>query len=203
MIDRPKSVLVAMRKTQSYRETKMRLLQKLTGIDFLKASFDEGIKRERDWFTGFHRYQEKGEIIDSFVEGVPISCFSGKEDGLFYVAFYSGSTETINYLTVEARPSHFFIKECGAHFCAFRFQKEPSTQNVLVRTIKKSALEDMVENYALMLPYKKQNVAFQNQFTLVYHDWDVLLCQEGCCKKGLPTVDHCVFDEKCRHYLFM
>ena len=39
-----------MRKTQSYRETKMRLLQKLTGIDWLEASFNFKEEGEREWF---------------------------------------------------------------------------------------------------------------------------------------------------------
>ena len=34
-------------------------------------------------------------------------------------------------------------------------------------------------DYALMLPYSKMGFPFQRQFTLVYSDWDVLLCDNN------------------------
>ena len=60
-IDRPKDVLVSMRKDQTYRETKMRLLQKLAGLELLVEVLDEldedvQTSGTRDWFDGFHRY---------------------------------------------------------------------------------------------------------------------------------------------------
>ena len=63
-IDRPKDVLVSMRKDQTYRETKMRLLQKLGGLELLVEVLDEldedvQTSGTRDWFDGFHRYKSK------------------------------------------------------------------------------------------------------------------------------------------------
>lgn len=201
MIGRPKLVLIAMRKTQSYRETKMRLLQKLTGVDFLSFTFD-GSKVQRDWFSGIHKYHDSQEIVNDYVSGSPLSCFSGKneEDGLFYICFNSGSDATISYLTLEASPSDLFIKECGAHYCVFNFVKD-TNNNVLVNTVEKGSLKGLVGSYALLLPFFKHGHRFQKQYTLVYHDWDVLLCQDGLCKKGLPMVDHCVFNDQYTEYL--
>ena len=202
MIGRPKLILIAMRKTQSYRETKMRLLQKLTGVDFLSFTFDGG-KVQRDWFSGINKYHDLQEIVNDYVSGSPLSCFSGNnEDGLFYICFFSGSNATISYLTLEASPSDLFIKDCGAHYCAFNFVKDTNNQVLVKNTVEKDSLKGLVGSYALLLPFLKQGRAFQNQFTLVYHDWDVLPCQDGgLCKKGLPMVDHCVFNDQYTEYL--
>ncbi len=80
------------------------------------------------------------------------------------------------FLTLEARPSHLPIWECRVHFCAFQFRKNPNTNNVLVSTIDKDSMDDIVHSHALILPFKKDDIPFHNQFTLIYHDWDVLLC---------------------------
>ena len=200
MIGRPKDILVAMRTTQSYRETKMILLQKLTGVDFLSFTFDD-VKGQRDWFSGIYKYHDEMEIVKDYVSGSPLSCFSGKEeDGMFYICFFSRSNATISYLTLEAKPSDLFIKDCGAHYCVFKFMKDTDNK-IVVNTVEKGSLKELVGSYALLLPFLKQGRDFQKQYTLVYNDWDVLLCQEGHCKKGLPVVDHCVFNESYIGYL--
>ena len=61
-----------MRTTQSYRETKMCLLQKLTGIDFLKQAFDD-LSKGRAWYNGAHRYSTLEDVVERFVHGKPIS----------------------------------------------------------------------------------------------------------------------------------
>jgi len=102
-------------------------------------------------------------------------------------------------LTLEAKPSDLFIKDCGAHYCIFRFVKDTDNK-VMVNTVEKGSLKELVGSYALLLPFLKHG-RFQKQYTLVYHDWDVLLCQDECCKKGLPVADHCVFNESYNGYL--
>ena len=60
--------MVAMRKTQLFRETKMHLLQKLTGIDFLKSFFDES-PTGREWYIGVHTFSNVKEVVESFTDG--------------------------------------------------------------------------------------------------------------------------------------
>ena len=74
MIGRPKDILVAMRTKQSYRETKMILLQKLTGVDFLSFTFDD-VKGQRDWFSGIYKYHDEMEIVKEYVSGSPLTAF--------------------------------------------------------------------------------------------------------------------------------
>jgi len=45
------------------------------------------------------------------------------------------------------------------------------------------------EEGAIMLPYMKGD-QYINQYTLVYSDWDVLICDKQGVTKGLPK--HCV-----------
>lgn len=189
-----------MRTTQSYRETKMRLLQKLTGIDFLKQAFDDQ-SEGRAWYNGAHRYSTLEEVVERFVHGKPISCFLGKEEGVFHVCIFNESWTSLKYVTLEAILSCLATRMCGVHFCAFQFWKNLSSNNVLVSTIDKTALDDIVESYALMLPFKKDDMSFESQFTLIYDDWDVLLCQDGHCKKGPPIPDEFVFDDEHLGYL--
>jgi hypothetical protein len=75
-----KDVLVSMRRTQSYQETKMRLLQKLFGMTWLGDAFEDEEKDPREWFNGSFRYHDYEEIVDLYVKGSPISCAASKAD---------------------------------------------------------------------------------------------------------------------------
>jgi hypothetical protein len=189
-----------MRKTQSYRETKMRLLQKLTGIDWVEASFNYKEEGEREWFKGIYRYPKVDDVFKRYLRGEPISCFRMKEDSSCHVAMYSGDTKTIRYLTFEATPSVMSTKLCGVHFSKFIVLKD-NVNKALVRTIEKDQLAQKVDGYALMLPYKRDGVQFDKQFTLIYHDWDVFLCKDGISKKGFPVPDNDVFSEEYMQYI--
>ena len=179
----------------------MGLLQKLTGIDFLKSSFSASTTK-RDWYKGVFISSSMEEVVERFVMGKPISCFSDKKEGVFHAPIYSGCSNKISYLTIEAMPSQYFMRECGGvHFCTFQLRKVQNTNNVLITTIKKDSLGEMVNSYALMLPFKKSNVSFEKQYTLIYDDWDVLICQDGYCMKGHPIPDSCVFSEEHIEYI--
>ncbi len=112
--------------------------------------------------------------MERFINTQPISCSTAKEEGIFHVAIYNESWTSLKYLTLEARPSQLVIWECGVHFCAFQFRKNPSTNNVLVSTIDKDSKDAIVHFYTMILSFKKDGIQFQKQFTLIYHDWDVL-----------------------------
>ena len=53
-----------------------------------------------------------------------------------------------------------------------------------------------MNHYALMLPFKKNSVPFQKQYTLVYHDWDVLVCDDTLQNKGFPVIDKELFNDQ-------
>ena len=48
-----------------------------------------------------------------------------------------------------------------------------------VSSVMKSSLNIQLVNYALMLPYSRRGFLFHSQFTLVYSDWEVLLCDNN------------------------
>ena len=84
----PKEVLVSMRTDQQYRETKMLLLHKLTGIDFLTLAYSEDTKNIRDWFTGSFRYKSASEILSRYMNGKVLSCSRNTEaNDNFHVFF--------------------------------------------------------------------------------------------------------------------
>jgi len=63
----------------------------------------------------------------------------------------------------------------GVQFCNFKIAHKEGTSDVDVKTVSKSEFKELVGDYALMLPYMKEG-GFEENFTLVYHDWDVLEC---------------------------
>ena len=62
-------------------------------------------------------------------------------------------------------------------------------------SVKKSSLK--IVDYALMLPYSRRGFPFQKQFTLVYSDWEVLLCDNDAPigNKGPVYVHMPLFDD--------
>lgn len=216
-----KNVLVAMRKDQTYRETKLRLLHKLVGLDMLERGYSEepdeewgdddwGIKEELDEHarnngyardTGYHVYSSKDEVIKRIVNGQAISCFVIRGDGdreaqEVYVAFSDGdkrSSGTISYLTVLYDTSELHMQESGVHFCHFRCKRDASRHAIVTKT-SRGELRAKNLDYALMLPYIDNHAdKFHQQFTLVYHDWEVLLCTDSEETKGKAVVERRVF----------
>jgi hypothetical protein len=64
-----------------------------------------------------------------------------------------------------------------------------------VSSVMKSSLN--IVNYALMLPYSRRGFPFQSQFTLVFSDWKVLLCDNNApdSKKGPVYVHRPLFED--------
>ena len=202
MIRGPKNVLVSMRKTQSYRETKMRLLQKLNVIEeVMNVSFgsDHHDDQERIWFKGYHVFTSKQEVVKRFLRGEPLSVFTLKgEKNKVHAAFSSGKRFTLQYLTLEYDRTRLHIQETGAHFCQFRLENHTGTDgksHVSVVNSTNEELMDKVEYHALMLPYSNVLETFQRQYTLVYSDWDVLKCT-GPNDKGIPQAEKRVFTDE-------
>lgn len=200
-----KKVLVSMRKDQQYRETKMRLLHKLLGIEWLRDVFDgiDGKDRfGRDWFKGYYKYDYLQTILDRIAQGRPISCAASKtNDHHFYVAFGSKSQGSLSYITLISQPTTKFEEEMGVQFCNFKIAHKEGTSDVDVKTVSKSEFKELVGDYALMLPYMKEG-GFQENFTLVYHDWDVLECSNVTpTRKGRPVPSAGVFTSQYQDYL--
>lgn len=100
-----------MRKDQKYRETKMRLLQKLTGMEWLQSGYKNSPEIERHWFKGYHIYSSKEEVVKRFVTGQSISCFGTKTGGeKLYVAFAGGNRFSVKYLTILFDTARMFIQ---------------------------------------------------------------------------------------------
>ncbi len=204
-IDRPKKVLKCYRRDQTYRETKMLLLQKLMGLEWLSFAYKGYEEEDRHWFKGYHVYGSLDSVLKRFRVGEAMSCFRTSEGGdNLHVMFSSGKRFSIKYLTFEYRRTDFFKNEMGVHFCQFKVKKDMENHTVISSTTRDQIL-DKIDGYALMLPYKKKNNNFINQFTLVYHDWDVLVCDD-CDNnvKGFPALSKFLFGdyyfERLYHY---
>ena len=201
-IDRPKDVLVSMRKDQTYRETKMRLLQKLAGLELLVEVLDERDEEvqaggTRDWFDGIHRYKSKKAIVENFVTGTPISCFRSKQcNDTFYVACYGEDYTLISLVELKSRTSARTAQECGHHFCMFVLTKEVGTSTAATVVVSKDNLSDLIGDYALLLPYSKKGQVFEKQYTVCYWDWQTLCCDSPKPPEGFPRPDKDVFSSE-------
>lgn len=194
-----------MRKDQQYRETKMRLLHKLLGLEWLRGAFDAidcPDCKSRDWFKGYFQYNDLKTILDRIAQGKPISCASSKtNESHFYVAFCSSSQGTLSYVTLVCQSTTRVEEEMGVHFCNFKIAHKEGTSEVDMKTAKREEFKELVGAYALMLPYRKKD-GFKENFTLVYHDWDVLVCSNITHSlKGRPKPSDRVFTLQYQTYL--
>ncbi len=188
-IDRPKDILVSMRRTQSYRQTKMLLLQKLSGIELLgSACLDKNLP-PREWFKGIHRYQSMDEILKRFVSGKPIACAASKDcKETFHICYFADDCDLISYISAKSQTSNLHARETGVHFCKFMLVKELMGDSVAVTTKLKKDFMEEIGDFALMMPYMKEKQLFQKQYTLIFFDWDVLqLNSTASSVKGYPA----------------
>lgn len=204
----PKAVLDSMRKTQTFRESKMMLLHKCNGLDLLDGRINAN--GTRHWFQGFHVYPNMRDVLRRIVRGDPISCFSTSEtETEVHVAFTEGEhrSTTVSYMTLSYDTTRNFAMDTGVHFCSFIPKKEHASRRVAVKRAEREELRSAVVGYALMLPrIHKQHpyvvkspaqgtVDEQHQFTLVYWDWEVLRCTDEGKTKGPVKADGKLFLE--------
>jgi len=156
-IGQVKEVMVSMRRTQSFRETKMRLLHKLAGVEWLSVLFADDEHNVREWFKGSFRFESWKDILARYASGQPLSCAASTEnDRHFHICYYAGDYELINYVTVEAFPAANFVEVMGVIFCRFEFVRDEEGQ-VKVDTVSKKDFKHRVSSHALMLSYKMSN----------------------------------------------
>ena len=173
----------------------MRLLQKLTGLEWMGFTFQDTAKGNRIWSKGYQKHPLQREVLHRFMMGLPLSCFGTKTGGEeLHVAYSDGDRFGVKYLTFAYNTSRMFIKEMGVHFCQFHIVEEGAHTKVTDDT--RDRLLDKIDCYALMLPFMKNNQNFQYHFTLVYHNWDVLVCNDCDKEKGFYAVDRTLFPEE-------
>ena len=131
----------------------------------------------------------KSAVENRFLKGEPLSCFyldgsCNEVCGAFNRdnPEQRGDECVVTFLSYRYHTSQMYTHDTGIQFC-----------NVVcphkVSSVKKSSLD--IVDYALMLPYSRRGILFQYQFTLVYSDWEVLLCDNNApdSKKG-PVYMH-------------
>ena len=179
-------------KSQSYRETKMRLLHRLEWIDRLSQAYDNGNKKERQWFKGYHVYKSKEEVIERFEKRKLLSCFCKKNEGstvqvAFQVAGQNrrwGDDNVVHYLRIQYDTASNAYHDTGVHFCTFGQKTEVGTAN----KIDLQPGNDV--RYALMLPLlTDREDELLPRYTLVYDDWGVLTVANVDVWKGRVRVD--------------
>ena len=185
-IGQAKDVLVAMRKSQSYRNTKLRLIHKRSGMKWLEQDgfgmCPKGQGENR--FSGYKEYSSLEEVRDLLSRGKPISCFSLDNDHKrVHVAFRQQETNrlTVSYLSLKCNLSRT-VQNTGTHFCRFE---------VAATTLNKDKATLNTTDYAIMLPLTcGTSPCDSGLYTLVYSDWHVLRCSEKKgVEKGPVTVD--------------
>ena len=98
-----------MQKCQLYREGKIRLLHKFTGMEILNEEYQD-VHALHDRYKGYYVFPNKSVVENRFLIGEPLSCFS--LDGRcneFHVAFkrdepeQRGDHHEVTYLSFHSR----------------------------------------------------------------------------------------------------
>lgn len=162
-----------MRKDPAYLESRLRHMHKLAGFDTLRKEYSKKKTIEKNWFQGYHKFCDHDEVNSRFINGKPLSCFtlSGR-DKFVFVAVKGAEKGNVAYVTLQYKPSSENKIEAGMHFCLFECE-------LGVTAIPMEDLE--ITSYAIMLPYIREDHTprFKQQYTLIYHDWDVLRTDLG------------------------
>ena len=178
-----------MTKDPSYFESKMRLLQRITGLEFLEEEFSSkaGNTPRNDIFIGYKVFDSKTTVQNRFTQGNALSCFciDSKRDRV-HVAFKVAKQDynLITYVTIFMR--YELKEEAGVHFREFEIQGTGEIERGSTR----------ITDFAIMLPYWNKN-RFIRQYTLIYSDWDVLRNDglQGRPTKGPTPVSKMLFAE--------
>jgi hypothetical protein len=171
-IQHPKSILWAMRKCQMYHEGKIRLLHKLTGMEFLNREYASVFTRP-DWYKGYHVFEKKSEVKVRFRSGEPLSCFCLDGDcNEVHVAFTRGEPEQ-EEMNTKSLSYRFAITH---HKCTLMRQECSSVDlSVLMRFHR---LEKPARMYWIMHScYPIQRVVFHSKGSLL---WCILIERFFC-----------------------
>ena len=138
-----------MQKCQLYHEGKIRLLHKLTDIEFLNEEYDN-VHAWCDRYKDYNVFPNKSAVENRFLKGEPLSCFC--LDGIcneVHVACnrdkpeWRGDKCEVTFLSFCHQISQMYTHDTGMQFCHVMCNDE-------VSSVKKSSLN--IVDYALMLP---------------------------------------------------
>lgn len=177
-------MLWAMRKCVEYLCGKLSVCHKRYGL----RTLEEDMMLEetfRETSKSCHIFASMKEIRERFETGKPLSCFClNNVSNKVHVAFRIGNGDKVKYTSFSYDNKELPTCETGTHFCKFSWDQNEEL-------IEKETLEDSLG--ALMLGNTGKQHVFQWQFTLVYEDWEVLLCYPNCDGKGFALPDRALF----------
>ena len=140
-------------------------------------------------------FKSQEEVLGKFIAGDPLSCFV-KEAGsaTVYVAYSGTRRNSVNCMSFRYYTSDLYQQEMGVHFCRFRAIMVENEHLVIEEFNNKNDLSGCIDLHAVMLPYKKDGT-FSSQYTLIYHDWEVLLCgRTDGVSKDIPSLQRSLFN---------
>jgi hypothetical protein len=163
------------RKTTSYLEKKLSLLQKLYSLEFimdqLQSDDDEMIQTGN---INFYRYSSREEIRTRIEAGMPISSFL--INGCLAAAYGRERNGMVNFVFLDNEENDVIVDDCG-----FIFSKITLSDLCDTGTWKETA--DLIDCYCLLLPFKKKHKSFDQEYAIVCSDWDVICNGTKCFPK--------------------
>ena len=168
-----------MRRTETYRTNKLRLLHKLLGMRNLARHYDgERSLSERLWYTGYYVYSNEKQVMNLFSKGKPLCCtiFPANANQIC-VAHYSGNSDVVEFVVFSSfRPDPVEVEVDTVSSC------QPGPVEVEVDTgvvffkinalgsrkakVSKQKLKKEVQFNAIMLPYLKDNKPHESMYTM-------------------------------------
>ena len=144
------------------------MLHKLTGMEFLNEKY-ENVHTRNNRYKGYHVFPNKSAVENRFLKGEPLSCFVWMVVAMKFMLHSIKTNQNEEETNVKSLSCHSVIthQKCilTIQVCSFV---------VLCVLMRCHHLRN-----ALMLPYSRRGFLFQSQFTLVYSDWEVLLCDNN------------------------
>ncbi len=177
-----KKVLKNLRKTSSYLEKKMILIQKLYAMDWIVDQMsDEEDKCIQSGNINFYRYPCMEEIRTRIEQGRPISSFM--INGVLAAAYGQERNGKVNFIYIDFAENAVIVEDCGFIFSMIILSDEYDSGTW-------SEIEDLIDCYCLLLPFMKKGVTFQQEYAIVCSDWDVI-CNG---KKDIPRLSRKSFE---------
>ena len=164
-----KKVLCSLRKSASYYERKLCLIQKLNTVHWLREDIRRKGKRPSP-YKGYYRYDSLPTIKDKFNEGTAISALTLKnQPELVYVAFGRGKSDECTLVPIKYIVSSHDLsrRQCG-------FTYATCILETYTLETRYDELEDLLDSYCLLLPFCRKNREFGSEYAIVFHDWDVV-----------------------------
>lgn len=159
----------------------------MKGLNSLYDKYKESIQYETRvrQLQMFYTFSTREYVTESFQVGKPLSCFCLNNNyHEIHVAVALGDClenkkegDNFAYLTFHYNVEQMYRFEAGVHFCQFELDQKPTTAN-------RSSLN--FTDYAVMLPFKNKGT-FCDQYTLIYSDWEVLICDSDNVKGQAPV----------------